>query len=256
MTLAVRTGKAVLELAQVRKDIRGKTIVHPVDASLPPGQVLALCGGNGAGKSTILRMIAGIGLPTAGTIRICGRTHKEDRKGYSSSMGYMPDDFNFGEALTALETLEFYAALRGKEALARIDKVLEEIGLAAVKSKKVSSFSKGMRQRLLFGQALLGQPELLVLDEPTNGLDPYWLHAFVDLVNKRKQLGQAVVFSTHQLEAAEMTADHVILLHEGRVQRAGRMEELRKQYGDNPLQKAFTEHLQQFKPQAGQEESR
>lgn len=234
---------ALLELKRITKAIRGKTIVHPFDFSLPQGNVLALCGGNGAGKSTILRMVAGISQPTEGEIRLSGRTWKEDRRGYASSLGYMPDDFHFGQSLTAEETLRFYAALRGPEAAARVDAVLEEVGLSEVRAKKVSAFSKGMRQRLLFGQALLGEPELLVLDEPTNGLDPYWLQAFVELVNKRKRRGQSVVFSTHHLEAAELTADHVILLHEGVVRQAGPLESFHERFGRNGLQQAFTHHL-------------
>lgn len=245
----------VLELHHIRKDIRGRTIVHPFDYRLPKGNVLALCGGNGAGKSTILRMIAGISGITSGVIKLCGRTWREDRRAYSSSMGYMPDDFQFGQSLTAGETLEFYAALRGKEATGRIGPILEEVGLTDVKGKKVSSFSKGMRQRLLFAQALLGEPELLVLDEPTNGLDPYWLQAFVELVNKRKQRGQSVVFSTHHLEAAELSADHVILLHEGRVRQAGPIGEFRDRFGERGLQAAFNYHLMESRARDKQEGS-
>lgn len=236
----------VLELDRVKKDIRGRTVVQPVDCRLEAGRVLALCGGNGAGKSTILRMIAGIAEPTSGIVRLAGRTWREDRNGCSSIIGYMPDDFQFGQALTAGETLEFYAALRGKAALGRVDAVLEEVGLASVRNAKVVTFSKGMRQRLLFGQALLGEPELLVLDEPTNGLDPYWLQAFAELINRRKSLGQSVVFSTHQLEAAEWTADLVILLHEGRVSMAGPMEEFRSRFGENGLTKAFAQSLREM----------
>lgn len=239
--------EAILELEQVTKAIRGRTIVHPLDYKLPRGSVLALCGGNGAGKSTILRMIAGIGKPTGGSIRLGGQTWQEDRRAYASRLGYMPDDFQFGRSLTAGETLEFYAALRGGEAPGRVDEVLEEVGLTHVKQSKVSSFSKGMRQRLLFGQALLGEPELLVLDEPTNGLDPYWLQAFVKLVNKRKERGQSIVFSTHHLEAAELTADHVILLHEGHVKQVGTIEEFRKRFGAGGLHQAFTYHLEDHK---------
>lgn len=235
----------MLELVQVTKSIKGKTIVHPFDFRLPKGSVLALCGGNGAGKSTILRMIAGISQPSAGTIRIGGRTWKDDRRGYASLLGFMPDDFPFGQSLTAGETLEFYAALRGPEAAGRVDAVLEEVGLAEVKRMKVSAFSKGMRQRLLFGQALLGEPELLVLDEPTNGLDPYWLQAFVRLVNTRKAKGQSVVFSTHHLEAAELAADYALLLHEGRIRQAGALQEFRERFGQGGLQRAFTYYLNQ-----------
>lgn len=230
----------VLVLDAISKTIKGKTIVSPFSFSLPQGSVLALCGGNGAGKSTILRMIAGISQPTSGSIQVNGVIWKRNRREYSSAVGFMPDDFSFGQSLTAGETIEFYAALRGAEAKKRVDSVLEEVGLQENRSMRVSSFSKGMRQRLLFGIALLGDPELLVLDEPTNGLDPYWLQAFVGLVNDRKKRGKSVVFSTHHLESAEMTADYAILLHAGQISQAGAMKDFTDRFGSDGLRKAFT----------------
>lgn len=232
--------KPVLELQHVQKEIRGRTILEPLSYSMEPGQVLALCGGNGAGKSTLLRMIAGITQPSSGTIKVDGRVWRENRAGYAAGIGYMPDDFQFGYALTAGETLDFYAALRGIKDPKRTDEVLEEVGLLEVKRKRVSTFSKGMRQRLLFGQALLAEPVLLVLDEPTNGLDPYWMQAFVRLVRMRKERGQSVVFSTHNLEVAELTADHIVLLHEGKMVQSGTAEHFRELYGTGGLHAAFS----------------
>lgn len=143
----------VLQLEEVTKSIKTQTIVQPISFSLEPGDVLALCGGNGAGKSTILRMITGIVKPTAGTIRVNGLQWAKDRKTYADSIGYMPDDFQFGDALTAQETLQFYASLRNapKE---RVTELLQMTGLKEFGHKKVSAYSKGMRQRLLFAQAM------------------------------------------------------------------------------------------------------
>lgn len=233
----------ILKLAQVRKDIQRKMIVEPVDLALEEGQVLALCGGNGAGKSTILRMIAGISQPTSGHITVGGVTWRGNRKGYADQLGYMPDDFQFGYSLTAWETLVFYASLRGIKDEKRIEQVLERVGLTHVKHKKVSAFSKGMRQRLLFGQALLGSPKLLVLDEPTNGLDPYWLQSFAELINELKRDGMSAVFSTHNLEVAELTADRIVLLSEGKVLETGTVEEFRHKYGSGGLQAAFAKQF-------------
>lgn len=237
----------LLELRDVTKQIKGKTIIHPLTYQLGEGRVLALCGGNGAGKSTLLRMIAGILLPSGGTVQLRGIRSGRNQRAYTDQLGYMPDDFQFGYSLTAAETLEFYAALRGLKGTKRVDDVLEEVGLADVRNKKVATFSKGMRQRLLFGQALLAEPPLLVLDEPTNGLDPYWMRTFVELVNARKQRGQSIVFSTHNLEVAELTADEVILLNEGRVEAAGSLEDVAGRYGTAGLVGAFLNRLPEQK---------
>lgn len=233
----------VLELVRVSKDIRKKTIVEPLSLKLDKGQVLALCGGNGAGKSTILRMIAGISQPSSGHIAVGGVTWRGSRRAYAEQLGYMPDDFQFGYSLTAWETLLFYAALRGVKDEKRVGQVLERVGLSDVRHKPVATFSKGMRQRLLFGQALLGQPKLLVLDEPTNGLDPYWLLSFAELINEQKRAGMSVVFSTHNLEVAELTADRIVLLNEGKVLEEGTVGDFRRKYGAGGLQAAFAERF-------------
>lgn len=228
----------ILEISNLSKSIKGRTIVQPFSLELEAGQVLALCGGNGAGKSTILRMIAGIMQPTSGTVRVCGFEWKRQRKAFAERLGYMPDDFQFGQSLTARETIYFYAGLRGVSR-AKADETLERVGLTADRDKHVSSFSKGMRQRLLFAQALLGDPSLLILDEPTNGLDPYWMQSFVSLVNSVKNSGKSVIFSTHNLQAAEETADQIVFLKEGRIMGAGSLEYYQETYGSNGLSEAF-----------------
>lgn len=230
----------VLLMEQVSKLIRRKTIVHPLDIRLEEGNVLALIGGNGAGKSTILRMIAGITPPTSGMIQVCGLQWKQKRSAYAEKIGYMPDDFQFGHSLTARETILYYASLR-KVSVAKAEQVLQLVGLTDVQQQTAGSFSKGMRQRLLFAQALLADPALLVLDEPTNGLDPYWMQSFIHLVNRLKQSGQSVIFSTHHLDVAEETADYAVFLHGGEVKSSGTPEEYRTQYGSRGLSGAFHE---------------
>jgi len=230
--------KTILRLSGVKKEIGKQEIIHSIDLQVNRGQVLALCGGNGAGKSTILRMIAGILHPTHGTIDVNGVKWKENRNLYSEQIGYMPDDYRFGQGLSAEETLSFWASLR-KVSKERVKETLEIVGLTDVRRKSVTSFSKGMRQRLLFAQALLTKPSLLVMDEPTNGLDPYWMDSFVKLVRLAKQEGHAVIFSTHQLQIAESAADYVVFLKDGRIALEGSMESFAQTYGTYSLQAAF-----------------
>jgi heme ABC exporter ATP-binding subunit CcmA len=230
----------ILQVQDVHKIIKGHTIVQSINMTLFPGQVVALCGGNGAGKSTIIRMIVGLSQPSKGTILVNGMEWKKDRERYAQHIGYMPDDYQFGNALSAIETLTFWAKLRGVEK-EQVLETLEWVGLEEVKNKSVSAFSKGMRQRLLFAQALLSRPPLLVLDEPTNGLDPYWMDSFVSLVKGSKEKGHTVIFSTHQLHVAEAIADRVIFLRSGKIIQEGTTEEFREKYGALGLHAAFSE---------------
>ncbi|MEI7024196.1 ABC transporter ATP-binding protein [Paenibacillus sp. y28] len=232
--------ESVLQLSRVRKEIQKQTIIHDVSMQLGRGEVLALCGGNGAGKSTILRMIVGIMQPTQGTIEVNGLQWGKNRRGYVEQIGYMPDDYLFGQGLSAQETLQFWASLR-QISRSRVLEVLDIVGLTAVRGKPVQSFSKGMRQRLLFAQALLARPPLLVMDEPTNGLDPYWMDSFVNLVRFAKQEGHAVIFSTHQLQVAEAVADTVVFLKEGAIAQEGPTAMFQEKYGPFGLQAAFSE---------------
>ncbi|NOU94443.1 ATP-binding cassette domain-containing protein [Paenibacillus sp. LMG 31456] len=230
--------RIVLELNHIQKELGGQLIIHDASLKLAQGEVIALCGGNGAGKSTLLRMIAGILQPTAGEIRIKGKTWKKDRKEYAHQIGYMPDDYLFGQGLSAEETLAFWASLR-KVSSDRVSEVLELVGLIQVRKRKVSSFSKGMRQRLLFAQALLAKPSLLIMDEPTNGLDPYWMGSFVELIRYVKNEGHAIIFSTHQLQIAEAISDYVLFLKEGRIAEEGTTASFIERYGPYGLSAAF-----------------
>lgn len=222
------------------KQIKSQSIVKDISFRLDSGQVLAVCGGNGAGKSTLLRMLAGILRPTSGEVTVNNIRWSQDRKRYANQIGYMPDDYQFSQGLTAGEALLFWASLR-KLPRERVQEVLEMVGLSEQKHKRVTTFSKGMRQRVLFAQAMLAKPALLIMDEPTNGLDPFWMQEFVHLLGDIKQEGHMVVFSTHQLEVANDIADQVMFMNQGSNVGEGTVEDIRNQYGS--LHAAFHQSL-------------
>lgn len=229
-----------VRLDHVHKTIKEKTLIDEVSLEVKRGEVVALCGGNGAGKSTLLRMLSGILRPTSGEITVDGLRWQDDKKRYAERIGYMPDDYRFSAGLTALETMTFWSKLRGfgkEKAL----EMLSMVGLENTGTKPVASFSKGMRQRVLFAQALLASPPLIIMDEPTNGLDPYWMETFVHFVRKAASDGQTVIFSTHQLYIAEILADRIVFLREGQVVLNGTVDEIRGQLGLGGLQEAFGE---------------
>lgn len=214
----------VLDIQSVKKVIKKKTIIHPLSLQLEKGRVIALCGGNGAGKSTLIRLIIGMITATSGTISINGIKKVNDKQGYANQIGYMPDDFQFQQTITAKETIRFYARLNqvGKK---RTNEVLQLVGLTNNQDQTMGTFSKGMKQRMLLAQALLVKPPLLLLDEPTNGLDPHWVQMFSKMMKQSREAGQSVVFSTHDLHVAEEIADEVIFLNDGHVISSGPIHE-------------------------------
>ncbi|GAB2562048.1 ABC transporter ATP-binding protein [Gracilibacillus alcaliphilus] len=212
-----------MEQCDIAVDIQGlskrnkkKQLLLPLDYHLSSGKILALCGGNGAGKSTLIRLIVGLIKPTTGHVTINGLNRKKHKQLFLKQFGYMPDDFQFQKSMTTKETIHFYSKIKsiGKT---RYEETLEEVGLLDKLNEKVGNFSKGMNQRLLLAQALLANPNILILDEPTNGLDPYWVKQFCDLMLQAKKNGQTIIFSTHDLHIAEQIADEVLFLSEGEV---------------------------------------
>ncbi|WP_020619790.1 ABC transporter ATP-binding protein [Paenibacillus daejeonensis] len=231
-------GEPFVQLSGIRKTMQRQVIIQDLHLSAERGEIVALCGGNGAGKSTILRMLAGVMQPDQGDIVVGGLRWRENRLDYAGQIGYMPDDYRFSPGLTASETMRFWAGLRGLSA-ARAREVLSEVGLTETGRKAVSAFSKGMRQRILFAQALLARPPLLIMDEPTNGLDPYWMESFAELVRQAAAAGQTVIFSTHQLPLAEGLADRIAFLRGGVIELEGTPARIREQLGSEGLQEAF-----------------
>lgn len=213
-----------VSIENISKKIRKTEIVSPLSFNLKQGKILALCGGNGAGKSTLIRMITGLIKPSTGTVRIDGYDQVKDQRNFFNTFGYMPDNFQFQPSIRAKETIKFYADLKkiGKH---RIEEVIESVGLTDHMAKKMGAYSKGMTQRLLLAQAMLARPKLLVLDEPTNGLDPYWIQEFSELMKTAREQGQTIIFSTHELYVAEDIADEVIFLNEGKVISEGPIEQ-------------------------------
>lgn len=212
----MENNNAFITIHNLSKRMKKKHVLMPLDYQLSSGKVLALCGGNGAGKSTLIRLIIGLIRPTTGHVTINGLNRKKHKEQFLTQFGYMPDDFQFQKSLTTKETIEFYLKIKNMHE-AKSEEVLEKVGLLDQLNEKVGHFSKGMNQRLLLAQALLANPKLLILDEPTNGLDPYWVKRFCELMLTAKQNGQTIIFSTHDLHVAEKIADEVMFLSKGEV---------------------------------------
>lgn len=216
-------------LKQVGKRYRKKTVLHPLSWEIPRGKCVALCGGNGAGKSTLLHMIAGLSRPSQGKIYLFGQPQetvlKLNRRGGGPVVRLMPDQVVFPPAMSAEQFLRLHARLQGV-GQGRVDELLAELGLESARRRDATTFSKGMTQRLLLAQALLKPPALLLLDEPANGLDPYWSEQLGRMMKRLQRQGTTVLFSSHLLEDVQALAEDILLLHEGRVLYSGPLADL------------------------------
>lgn len=213
----------MLKVQDVAKRYNDNWALHPVSFELRPGEVLAAVGGNGAGKTTLIKSVMGL-IRSEGSIEVngfdAGRRGKDARR----SIGYLPQDVAFHPDLSVRETAVFYARLRRLgESEARA--AVESVGLIEHAEKRVGALSGGMRQRLGLAVARLGDPPLLVLDEPNAGLDPEARAEFRTLVREEAANGRAVLFSTHWLEEIPLVADRVLSLKDGTTQFLGTAEE-------------------------------
>ena len=217
-----------LVIDRLTKQFQNKIAVDHISLRLHSG-VFGLLGTNGAGKTTLMRMLCGILLPTSGTITFDGIDVSEE--GYRAILGYLPQDFGYYPEFTAMDFLLYMAALKGlpkPSAKRRANELLELVGLEDMGRKKIKTFSGGMKQRLGIAQALLNDPKLLILDEPTAGLDPKERVRFRNLIG---QLGKdsIVLLSTHIVSDIEHIADEVLMMKDGNLIYHGAWDE---QMGD------------------------
>ena len=220
-----------LQLQHLSKQYGTKCAVYNVSIHLEPG-VYGLLGANGAGKTTLMRMICGVLKPTSGNIRLDGKTIQELGERYYTHLGYMPQDFGFYPDFTAREFMHYMAAVKGldkKQAKARTEELLELVNLRDVADKKVKSYSGGMKQRLLLASALLGDPKLLILDEPTAGLDPKERVRLRELLADMAK-DRIILVATHVVSDVETVATKVILLRAGKIVDAAPVPELIEKY--------------------------
>ncbi|MGD9781486.1 MAG: ABC transporter ATP-binding protein [Kiritimatiellia bacterium] len=201
--------------------------VRSVSFDVPAGQVFGLLGPNGSGKSTTIKMILGLLFPTAGTLEVLGASPRS--VAVKQRIGYLPEESYLYPHLTPLETLSFYARLfrlPSAEARARIDQLLEMIGLSHARHRPVGEFSKGMARRIGLAQALLNDPDLVILDEPTAGLDPQGTRQVKDLILALAARGKTILLTSHLLADVEDVCRQVAILFNGRILARGALDSL------------------------------
>ena len=198
-----------------------------IDARVPHGQVIGLLGHNGAGKSTLIKLILGLIAPSGGRIEVLGqspwRAHALRRR-----IGYLPESATFYASLTGRELLDYLARLK-QASRTQVTTLLERVGLAHAADRRIGTYSKGMRQRLGLAQALLGSPELVLLDEPTTGLDPQATRELYRIVGELRADGRCVLVSSHLLAELEPHIDGALILRQGKLLAAGSLHALGEQ---------------------------
>jgi ABC-2 type transport system ATP-binding protein len=203
--------------------------VEDLNLEVEEGEVFGLLGPNGSGKTTTILMLLGLTEPTSGEARVLGLDPMREPLKVKAKVGYLPDQVGFYGELSAWENLRYTTRLLGlpeAEAKARIEEVLRRMGLWEVRDRRVSAFSRGMRQRLGLAEVLLKRPKVAILDEPTLGLDPEAARGFLDLIKGLKAEGITVLLSSHLLHQVQEICDRVGLFHKGRLALLGRVEEL------------------------------
>jgi Cu-processing system ATP-binding protein len=225
---------AVISATDLTKTYGDVTALDEFSLEVPKGDTFGLIGTNGAGKSTFLRLLVGHERPDSGDITVAGLS-PSDGTAVRQYVGYMPEKAGFHPSLTGREELDVHARLRGVPADARprrIESVLETVGLREAGDRRTGGYSKGMQRRLALAATLLGEPQALLLDEPTAGLDPLGVDAFNEIIREiRDQTDVTVLITSHVLPEIEELCEHVAIMHDGRVRATGPIDELRQTGG-------------------------
>jgi len=243
--IAIRT-RALRKLFRTGFWMRPVEAVKNVDLEVKAGEIFGFIGPNGAGKTTTIKMLTGLVLPTSGEAWLNERPVSDPSS--RARLGFLPEGTFFHDYLDAREFLDFHGALLGiprELRRERIPKLLERVGLAHAADRQIRRYSKGMRQRVGLAQALIGDPELVILDEPMSGLDPLGRKDVRDVILSLRDEGKTVFFSSHILEDAEVICDQVAIILGGEVRKTGYLDELLGQevVGSELVVEAITEAL-------------
>ncbi len=231
----------MIEVENLTKQFGSKRAVDDLSFTVTKGEVLGFLGPNGAGKSTTMRMITGFFPPSSGDAKVCGISVIDQPRQAKTKIGYLPESAPLYHDMTVLGFLKFCASVRGISGNAKkdaVEKAIETCFLQSVAKQSIDTLSKGYRHRTCLAQSLLHDPEVLILDEPTDGLDPNQKHEVRQLI-KRLGKDKAILFSTHILEEVEAACTRAVIVDRGRIVADGTPAELIKQSGTGSLTDLF-----------------
>ena len=225
----------MLQVRDVVKTYDGRAVVNRVTFEVQTGEIFALLGPNGAGKTTLIRMITDILRPDSGEILLEGHSVQSEKKPH---IAYLPEERGLYRKVPVVEALAYYGELKGlapHDAQAAAMALLERFALAEWAKKQVQALSKGMQQKVQLCTALIGDPKLLILDEPFSGLDPLNVQLFEDVLDERRRAGVTVLLSTHQMNKVEQLCDRALMINRGHMVMYGPVRELRRKYAEHAV---------------------
>lgn len=244
----------VIKTRSLTKRYGDVVAVDTLNLNVERGEVFGVLGPNGSGKTTTILMLLGLTEPTGGTVQVLGLNPMREPLDVKARVGYLPDPIGFYNELTARENLIYIAKLNGlrrDEAYKRIDTALSKMGLGKVSDRRVATFSSGMRQRLAVAETLIKRPQLIIMDEPTQGLDPEATREFLAIIRDLKAQEITILLSSHLLYQVQAVCDRVGLFHRGRMVLEGKIKELAQQV----LEGAYHVHLEAEGPTQTLEEA-
>ena len=217
----------------------GKDIVHDLSFEVQPGEVFAFLGANGSGKTSTIRSLIGLYEATKGKLHINGRQYTAKD---AQTVGYLPEERGLYTRVSALDNLTYFGEMKGlsRSEARRIGmEFLTEVGLADKAKLKLKSLSGGQQQKVQLGVAVMGNPDLLILDEPTKGLDPVNRKLLLDIVDHHREQGAAVIYITHLMEEVERLADRLLIIKDGKAQAYGTVKEVKAEFGAATIEEVF-----------------
>jgi ABC-2 type transport system ATP-binding protein len=231
----------MIQLVDVTKRYDDTIVVDRLNLQIHPGEIVGMIGHNGAGKSTTLKMIAGLVEPTSGQVQVMGHDMQRESIKVKGRIGYLPEDSSLYEAMTARQYLLFFSELYQmprRKALQRIDSLLDSLGLVE-KDKLTGEFSKGMKRKTAIARALLHDPDLLILDEPNSGLDPLTSFFIINYLKTLRREGKTILLSAHNLFHVETICDRVGIIKNGKLLIFDNMDVIRSRLGKREYQILF-----------------
>ena len=225
----------MLQVREVVKTYDGRAVVNRVSFDVGAGEIFALLGPNGAGKTTLIRMITDILKPDSGTITLDGHAVTDSKR---PEIAYLPEERGLYRRVKVLDVLSYYGRLKGMsgpDARRKATTLLERVGLAEWVQKSVMALSKGMQQKVQLCTALIGDPRLLILDEPFSGLDPINVQLLEDILQERRAAGTTILLSTHQMNKVEEQCDRALMINRGHMVLYGGVGDLRTRYSDHAV---------------------
>lgn len=230
---------AIVHVHDFHLELGGKEIVRSLNFEVHKGEVFAFLGANGSGKTSTIRSLLGIYEPTSGELLIDGKKYSADR---AALVGYLPEERGLYTRISAIDNLVYFGELKGMSRSKAREyglTYLEEVGLGDKANLKLKKLSGGQQQKVQLGVAIMGNPKVLILDEPTKGLDPVNRKLLLDIVEQHRAKGAAVIYITHLMEEVERLADRLLILKNGEAHAYGTVAEVKKQHKATTIEEVF-----------------